>query len=153
MRGANLWKTALIAQFMGYFPNFSYFQKMAKVLWGNEVVVNPTKDGLFIVQFPDLESRDKVLKGGPWHIHGQSVILRKWERGFSKFEFDMIRMPIWVPLSNVPLELFTQEGLGYIASAIGNPLYMDRVTANKRKACLCKGVRRGRGGEGHSSCD
>ncbi|XVF68435.1 hypothetical protein PTKIN_Ptkin11bG0002500 [Pterospermum kingtungense] len=32
---------------------------------------------------------------------------------------------------NVPLELFTLRGLSYIASGIGNPLYMDRFTTNR----------------------
>ena len=41
----------------------------------------------------------------------------------------MERLPIWVHLGNVPLELFTLDGLSYIANAIGNPLYMDKCTA------------------------
>ncbi|MBA0723535.1 hypothetical protein Golax_004108 [Gossypium laxum] len=38
-------------------------------------------------------------------------------------------MPIWVKLSRVLLELFTQKGLSYIASALDTPLYMDNITA------------------------
>ncbi|GMI70308.1 hypothetical protein HRI_000700100 [Hibiscus trionum] len=38
-------------------------------------------------------------------------------------------MPVWFQLFNVPLELYSKAGLSYISSAIGNPLYMDTVTA------------------------
>ncbi|KAK8556125.1 hypothetical protein V6N13_070194 [Hibiscus sabdariffa] len=39
--------------------------------------------------------------------------------------------PVWVKLWHVPLELFSQQGLGYLASALGKPLYTDRSTALK----------------------
>ena len=41
-------------------------------------------------------------------------------------------------LGNVPLELFTAEGLSYIASAIGNPLYMDKFTASRSRLAFAK---------------
>ncbi|PPR83651.1 hypothetical protein GOBAR_AA37058 [Gossypium barbadense] len=34
----------------------------------------------------------------------------------------MDRLPVWIHLKHVPLELFTRGGLSYIASALGNPL-------------------------------
>ena len=50
----------------------------------------------------------------------------------------MKKLSIWIQLGNVPLELFTKNGLSYIASAIGNPLYMDRITANKQCLAFAK---------------
>ncbi|MFQ6637220.1 hypothetical protein Gotur_014143 [Gossypium turneri] len=41
-------------------------------------------------------------------------------------------MPVWIQCYRVILELFTQKGLSYIASAIGTPLYMDSVTVPKK---------------------
>ncbi|GMJ04069.1 hypothetical protein like AT5G32613 [Hibiscus trionum] len=37
--------------------------------------------------------------------------------------------PVWIKLWHVPLELYSQQGLGYNASALGNPLYTDKATA------------------------
>ena len=48
-------------------------------------------------------------------------------------EFNMARLPIWVHLGNIPLELFSQKGISYIASALENPLYMDRFTASQQR--------------------
>ena len=53
-------------------------------------------------------------------------------------EFNMEKLPIWIHLGNVPLELFTKNGLSYIASAIGNPLYMDRITATQQRLAFAK---------------
>ena len=85
---------------------------------------------LFIIQFQNAVIRDRVLEDGPWHIQNQPLIVRKWEPGLASLEFDMAKLPIWIHLGKVPLELFTQKGLSYIASAIGSPLYMDRITAS-----------------------
>ncbi|XVE50102.1 hypothetical protein DITRI_Ditri01bG0134500 [Diplodiscus trichospermus] len=41
-------------------------------------------------------------------------------------------------LSNVPLELFTQKGINYIASALGRPLYMDRFTVGQQRLAFAK---------------
>ncbi|GAV68285.1 DUF4283 domain-containing protein, partial [Cephalotus follicularis] len=40
-------------------------------------------------------------------------------------------IPVWVKLSNVPIQFWTKMGLSYIASVLGRPLYMDTSTTNK----------------------
>ena len=50
----------------------------------------------------------------------------------------MSRLLIWIQLSNIPLELFTQKGLSYIASALGVPLYMDHITAKQQRLTFAK---------------
>ena len=130
--GESIWKYSVVAQFIGRIPNFNLFQKLVNVLWGSEgeVTIRPAGVNLFIIQFQNAVIRDKVLEEGPWHIQNQPLIVRKWEPGLASLEFDMTKLPIWIHLGKVLLELFTQKGLSYIASAIGSPLYMDRITAN-----------------------
>ena len=53
-------------------------------------------------------------------------------------EFNMEKLPVWIHLDNVPLKLFNQKGLSYNASAIGNPLYMDRITAGQQRLAFAK---------------
>ncbi|KAA3470332.1 reverse transcriptase [Gossypium australe] len=54
-----------------------------------------------------------------------------------KIGFFLDNMPIWVRLGLVPLELFTQKGLSYIASVLGTPFYMDNITTlQQRLACV-----------------
>lgn len=47
------------------------------------------------------------------------------------FEKELLsKIPIWVQFYNVPLEFWSAEGLSYVASAIGNPLFADSMTEN-----------------------
>ncbi|GAV73104.1 DUF4283 domain-containing protein/zf-CCHC_4 domain-containing protein [Cephalotus follicularis] len=41
-------------------------------------------------------------------------------------------IPIWVKLSNVPVHLWSNLGLSYIASVLGRPLYMDAPTIKRQ---------------------
>ncbi|XVE69098.1 hypothetical protein DITRI_Ditri09bG0123200 [Diplodiscus trichospermus] len=107
--GEHYWKNAIVAQFVGKIPNFGAFQKMVNILWGESgtMDIRPAGINLFIVQFPNPEMRDKVLELGPWHLQNKPIIIGKWEPGLRTLEFNMAKLPIWLQLSNIPLELFT----------------------------------------------
>ena len=134
------WRNAVVAQFVGRIPNFSAFQKLVNVLWGEhgKVDLRPAGHNLFIIQFPNAITRERVLESGPWHIQNQPLIIRKWEPGLGSLEFNMEKLPIWIQMGNIPLELFTQRGISYLASTLGNPLYTDRITANQQRLAYAK---------------
>ncbi|XVF66526.1 hypothetical protein PTKIN_Ptkin10aG0043500 [Pterospermum kingtungense] len=68
----------------------------------------------------------------------QTPILEEMEAWLETLSFDLQKVLLWVHLVNVPLEAFNKTGLSYIASAIGVPLYMDRVTANQQRLAYAK---------------
>ncbi|KAE8729631.1 hypothetical protein F3Y22_tig00003480pilonHSYRG00012 [Hibiscus syriacus] len=115
--GTTEWKSALVGQFLGSAPNFLSLQRVIDNLW------NQASKG-FSVQ---------VIENGPWHILNKPLILIKWKPNLQKLNFDLSRLPLWIHLFNVPLELFNREGLSYIASALGVPISMDSVTASKTR--------------------
>lgn len=45
----------------------------------------------------------------------------------------MRKIPLWVRLYGVPLEYWTAQGLSHLASAVGRPLYTDKMTASRRR--------------------
>ena len=96
--GINQWKNVVVVQFIGRIPNYSYFQRMVNILWGKdgEVDLRPVGSNLFIVQFSNLETRDRVLESGPWHIQNQPLIVRKWELGMKSLDFNMSKLPVWI---------------------------------------------------------
>ena len=102
------------------------------------MLVKPARHNLFIIQLPNADTMDRVLESGPWHIQNKPLIVRKWEPGLQSLEFNMRKLPIWVHLGNVPLEIFTNKGLSYIASILGTPLYMDRITARQERLAYAK---------------
>ncbi|KAK8614487.1 hypothetical protein V6N13_068287 [Hibiscus sabdariffa] len=104
----------------------------ARVQPPKEVLSNGAK------QWDNALVRDWVLESGPWHIQQKAIVLRRWMPGL---KFDVLQLdstPVWVKLWHVPLELFSQQGLGYVASAIGKPLYIDRATALKQQLEFAK---------------
>ena len=109
-------------------------------MWGGDGKVNVKSVGpnLFILQFSNSVARDRVLEFGPWHIQNMPLIIRRWEPGLKSLEFNMKKLHIWIHLGNVPLELFINRGLSYIASTLGNPLYMDRITARQERLTYAK---------------
>ncbi|GKA88883.1 RNA-directed DNA polymerase, eukaryota, reverse transcriptase zinc-binding domain protein [Tanacetum coccineum] len=40
------------------------------------------------------------------------------------------KVPLWVKIMNIPLEAWNSEGISWIASYIGNPVIMDRITTS-----------------------
>ena len=75
---------------------------------------------------------------GLWHIQNKPLIVRKWKSGMRTLDFNMVKLLLWIQLSNMPLELFTQKRISYIMNALGNPLYMDRITTNKQRKAYAK---------------
>ena len=67
------WRNAVVAQFVGRIPNFNAFQKLVNVLWGEhgKVDLRPARHNLFIIQFPNAITTEKVLESGPWNIQNQ----------------------------------------------------------------------------------
>ena len=106
--GEQQWKNAVVVQFIGKIPNFSYFQRMINAMWGN-VDLRPVGHNLFVVQFPNLEMRDKVLESGPWHIQNKPIIVKKWEPGMQYLEFNMTKLPLWIQMNNTTGAIYTEK--------------------------------------------
>ncbi|XP_039009388.1 uncharacterized protein LOC120137798 [Hibiscus syriacus] len=131
--GISEWKLSLVGQFLGASPNFVSAKDHCQIMENCST------------RFSSSAARDCVLENGPWHIINKPLILRKWKPNLRRLNFDLSKIPVWVKLFNVPLELYSRSGLSYIASAIGVPLSMDSITASKSrleyaKVCVEIGV-------------
>ncbi|KAK8614048.1 hypothetical protein V6N13_122424 [Hibiscus sabdariffa] len=133
--GVSDWKLSLVGQFIGAAPNFVAPRRIVASLWGKDVLtmVSLAGSNLYVFSFANVTARDWVLENGPWHIQHKPLILRKWEPNLQRLDFDLTRMPIWVKLYNMPLELYTKLGLSYIPSGLGVPLYMGSITASRER--------------------
>ncbi|XP_039017567.1 uncharacterized protein LOC120148544 [Hibiscus syriacus] len=141
--GTSVWKSSLVGQFLGAPPNFNALQRIIETLWnhpakGEGVQVSYAGNNVYIFSFANDSVRDWVLENGPWHVFNKPLILRIWEANMQKLDFDFAHLPIWIHLYNVPLELYTQDGLSSIASALGKPISMDSFTASKTRLHFAK---------------
>ncbi|XP_038991297.1 uncharacterized protein LOC120114449 [Hibiscus syriacus] len=140
--GSAEWKLSLVGQFLGPTPNFTTMQRIVNSLWtkalqGSRVQVSLAGPNLYIFSFDSEAAREWVLEN-LWHILNKTLILRKWEPSLKRLDFDLSKISIWIHIYNVPLELFNQVGLSYIASGIGILISMDYVTALRTRLQFAK---------------
>ncbi|GJV38081.1 RNA-directed DNA polymerase, eukaryota, reverse transcriptase zinc-binding domain protein [Tanacetum coccineum] len=70
------------------------------------------------------------LEGGPWMVRNSPIILKKW---FSLHKEELTRIPIWVKLHDVPIQVFKEDGISLITTYLGKPIMLDSYTSS-----MCK---------------
>ncbi|GJR78986.1 zinc knuckle CX2CX4HX4C containing protein [Tanacetum coccineum] len=66
-------------------------------------------------------------------IHNTPIILKKWSMSTSLLKQELTRIPIWVELHDVPLQVFEEDDISLIATFIGKPIMLDSYTSS-----MCK---------------
>lgn len=106
----------------GYFRKFGGFFKVDKVAM--------VKRGVFLVRFPAIDSRDKVLQGH-YFFYKNPLIMKPWSE---KVDFDeyVKTIPVWVHL-RLPLKYWSEQYFHKIISKLGDPIKRDEATRNMDK--------------------
>ncbi|KAI8555709.1 hypothetical protein RHMOL_Rhmol05G0195800 [Rhododendron molle] len=137
--GALKWKNAIVGCFVD--KRLSYFQvrSWAQRVWKIDVEDVVTLDhGFFLFNFRDAAALDYILENGPYFCGGKHIVIKKWHPGMHLTKGAFSSVPIWVKLYNVPLESWTEDGLSYIASYIGNPPYLDAFTQDHSRLTFAR---------------
>lgn len=79
--------------------------------------------------------QDRILRRGLWNIADKPMVVSKWSPNIEESQPDIQNIPMWITINKVPQKIFTWKGLGFIASAVGDPkrLHPDTI--------LCKSVK------------
>ncbi|GJY60636.1 zinc knuckle CX2CX4HX4C containing protein [Tanacetum coccineum] len=85
--------------------------------------------GFFFFKFESQAGLEAVLEGGPWLICKAPIILKKWSTDTKLLKEELTRIPIWVKLHDVPLQVFKEDGIILIASFIGKPVMLIPIKA------------------------
>ncbi|GJV82099.1 zinc knuckle CX2CX4HX4C containing protein [Tanacetum coccineum] len=105
-----------------------YYARNNWVKHGLKRIMMNTK-GFFFFKFDSRAGLEAVLEGGPWLIHNSPIILKKWSMDTKLLKEELTRIPIWVKLHDVPIQVFEEDGISLIATFIGKPAdLMDVVT-------------------------
>ncbi|GJV89582.1 zinc knuckle CX2CX4HX4C containing protein [Tanacetum coccineum] len=108
---------------------------LAKLLRRNNWVKHGLKrimmnsKGFFFFKFDSRAGLEAVLEGGPWLIRKSPIILKKWSMDTRLLKEELTRIPIWVKLHDVPIQVFEEDGISLIATFIGKPVMLDSYTA------------------------
>lgn len=61
------------------------------------------------------------------------LVLKRWQSNMQFLKGDLVRVPVWVKLYDVPLEYWTIKGLSCVMSAIEVPLHADHTTLLRKR--------------------
>jgi hypothetical protein len=85
-------------------------------------------NGFFPFTFDSVDQATVILDRAPWHM-----TIRHWTPNMQFSKDDLSRILVWIKLYHVPLEYWTNKGLGYVASALGVPLHVDVTTLMRKR--------------------
>ncbi|GJS09657.1 zinc knuckle CX2CX4HX4C containing protein [Tanacetum coccineum] len=61
---------------------------------------------------------EDVLENGPWMTCNSPIILKKWSMNTLLCKEELTCIPVWVKIHDVPIQVFSEDGLSIIASHI-----------------------------------
>ncbi|KAJ9535296.1 hypothetical protein OSB04_un001608 [Centaurea solstitialis] len=133
MEGAKNNSMLIVAHFVGASMPFFVLNNNLNRLWRRCGLVNVASNykGYYLLKFNNEEGMKYVLENGPWMINGVPLFVKKWEVGYYLEKPDLKKLPLWVNLYGVPLEVWNIQGLSELASGIGVPLALDRATEER----------------------
>ncbi|XP_052624831.1 uncharacterized protein LOC128132349 [Lactuca sativa] len=110
---------------------FPVIQKEVRRLWKNvgleEVFMN--NKGFFFFKFSDEQGMLSILEGSPWLMfNNMPLFLQRWRPGLTLTKNKHDKIPVWIKIFDLPLEVWSGENLCRIASKIGIPLAFDSFT-------------------------
>lgn len=107
-----------------------------KELWkpkGAMVVMDLPRQ-YFMIRFGEEEDYMNALTGGPWRAFGSYLMVQAWNPEFDPVKDDITTTPVWVRLSNLPVNFYHKAILFGIAKGVGKPVKVDATTSNLERA-------------------
>ncbi|KAM7462232.1 hypothetical protein LguiA_030353 [Lonicera macranthoides] len=94
------------------------------------------KTRVYVVECKDVETR--VEEAGPWTFDNRPLIVKPWTDDANLERGDMVEVPVWVRFPNLKLHMWSTTMLSKMASIIGKPLFMDRMTAERERLAYAR---------------
>ncbi|GKC37436.1 zinc knuckle CX2CX4HX4C containing protein [Tanacetum coccineum] len=117
----------LYGYFIGKRMAFSVVEYYARNNWakhGLKRIMMNSKSILFF-KFDSRAGLEAVLEGAPWLIRKSLIILKKWSMDTRLLKEELTRIPLWVKLHDVLIQVFKEDGISLIATFIGKPVMLD----------------------------
>ncbi|GKB85326.1 zinc knuckle CX2CX4HX4C containing protein [Tanacetum coccineum] len=120
-------ENTLYGYFIGKRMAFPVVEYYARNNWGKHGLkrIMMNAKGFFFFKFDTRVGLEAVLEEGPWMIRNSPIILKKWSMKTSLQKEELTRIPIWVKLHDVPIQVFEEDGISLIATYLGKPIMLD----------------------------
>ena len=88
----------------------------------------------FMVRFEKEDEYLAALTGGPWRAFGSYLMVRAWSPEFDSLRDDIVTTPVWIRLTNIPVNFYHRSILMGIAKGLGKPVRVDLTTLKFERA-------------------
>ena len=88
-----------------------------------EVKFRPLEDSLYTIQFACLGDWERVMNDGPWHFHGDAVIIKPYDGVTKPSTIKMDTIEIWAQIHDV-LDLYAHL-VPALAAKVGEVLFAE----------------------------
>ncbi|XP_021847403.1 uncharacterized protein [Spinacia oleracea] len=125
---------------VGDVPTIASVKRYIAANWSRVGVPNVFlhDDGYFVIKFNSLAERDEILCKGPYTFFNKPVIIKPWTAAFNFYEEVLKVIPLWVKLSNLPLNCWSCDSLSRIASLLGVPVCADDCTTRQQRVSFAR---------------
>ncbi|KAG2266050.1 hypothetical protein Bca52824_073129 [Brassica carinata] len=136
----SLWKRCMIVRVLGRNVPLLSLSRKLKELWkpkGSMFVMDLPRQ-FFMVRFELEEEYMAALVGGPWRAFGSYLMVQAWSPEFDPLKDEIVTTPVWVRLSNIPVNFYHKTILMGIAKGLGRPIKVDLTTLNFKRARIAR---------------
>ncbi|PWA88735.1 hypothetical protein CTI12_AA118250 [Artemisia annua] len=92
--GSERWMLTTYGQFIGF----------------NMHISELSKNGQYLFKFRDIDGLNNVIDKGPWMVQNKPLFIHKWNPEMGMQIIEPKQLPVWVKMSNVPLEAWSLKG-------------------------------------------
>ncbi|KAG7558925.1 Ribonuclease H-like superfamily [Arabidopsis thaliana x Arabidopsis arenosa] len=131
-----LWKQCMIVKVLGRHVPIAALSRKLRELWkpmGGMYVVDLPRH-FFMIRFDQEDDYLTAVSGGPWRVFGSILMVQAWSPDFDPLSDEIVTTPVWVRLSNLPVNFYHRAILMGIAEGLGKPIKVDLTTMKLERA-------------------
>ncbi|XP_020700802.1 uncharacterized protein LOC110112807 [Dendrobium catenatum] len=138
--GAPEWSLSLVGYSIGKRPFYESLLTTITKTWQlkGDISLLTMDEGFFLLKFTAIEDYEHAWTGGPWFFFGKPFILQKWSPDFVPKREEFPSIPLWIKIINLPLSLWTPEGISKLASCVGIPIAVDALRTAKTRLTFAR---------------
>ncbi|KAJ0238133.1 hypothetical protein HA466_0242440 [Hirschfeldia incana] len=101
---------------------------MATRIWGKKckIFTKQLGESSYLFHIPDEATRNWVISRGIWYVDDCLMFVSAWNPSETISLPEIKTIPIWLTLKNIPFQLYSIEGIDWIASGIGEPMLTSK---------------------------
>lgn len=131
-----LWRRCMIVKVLGRSVSVAVLNRKLRELWKpvGEMLVMDLPRQFFMIRFGSEEEYMAALTGGPWKVFGSYLLTQAWVPDFDPLRDEIDTTPVWVRISNLPVNFYHRSILMGIAKGLGSPVKVDLTTLKFERA-------------------